>query len=48
MMYINMHASCVVPLQIIDRLSTVRVNKAGVPIEVALTSKMHHLGVLRR
>lgn len=34
-------------LQIIDKLESVRVNKQGIPIEVALTQDMHHLGVLR-
>lgn len=34
-------------LQVIERLDTVRVNKQGVPIEVALTQDMHHLGVAR-
>jgi hypothetical protein len=33
--------------QIITRLDTVRVDKRGVPIEVALTQDMHHLGVAR-
>jgi hypothetical protein len=33
--------------QVIERLDTVRVNKQGVPIEVALTQDMHHLGVAR-
>lgn len=31
----------------IERLDTVRVNKQGIPIEVALTQDMHHLGVAR-
>lgn len=34
-------------LQVIERLDTVRVNKQGIPIEVALTQDMHHLGVAR-
>jgi len=34
-------------LQVIERLDTVRVNRQGVPIEVALTQDMHHLGVAR-
>jgi hypothetical protein len=33
--------------QVIERLDTVRVNRQGVPIEVALTQDMHHLGVAR-
>eukprot|EP00775_Hariotina_reticulata_P004061 gene4061-4308_t len=36
-----------VAVKIIDKLESVRVNKQGVPIEVALTQDMHHLGVLR-
>jgi hypothetical protein len=34
-------------LQVIERLDTVRVNRQGIPIEVALTQDMHHLGVAR-
>lgn len=33
--------------QVIERLDTVRVSWQGVPIEVALTQDMHHLGVAR-
>lgn len=34
-------------VQVIERLDTVRVTRQGVPVEVALTQDMHHLGVAR-
>eukprot|EP00878_Enallax_costatus_P000875 GHUV01001002.1.p1 GENE.GHUV01001002.1~~GHUV01001002.1.p1 ORF type:complete len:587 (+),score=149.39 GHUV01001002.1:244-2004(+) len=37
-----------VAVKIIEKLESVRVNKQGIPIEVALTQDFHHLGVLRR
>jgi hypothetical protein len=45
-----LHASCVIPrcaVQIIEKLESVRVTRAGMPIEVAMTQNFHHLGVLR-
>lgn len=42
---IQQHLSAV--LQVIEKLESVRVTKESVPIEVAMTQNMHHLGVLR-
>lgn len=47
LMMMMMMDAALLRLQIIERLDTVRVDKRGIPIEVALTQDMHHLGVAR-
>ncbi|WIA38325.1 hypothetical protein OEZ86_001662 [Tetradesmus obliquus] len=45
--YRGVHEGAEVAVKIIEKLESVRVTRAGMPIEVAMTQNFHHLGVLR-